>query len=102
MKLLTSLLIACLSTSVWAEPDSITVEFPCFESKQLFKDLRERYKEYPIIVGKTSDKAESTMSLWVHPIENTWTIVATIDELSCVVGNGTHFKIFSNKQLGNI
>jgi hypothetical protein len=42
------------------------------------------------------------MSLWVHPIENTWTIIATIDELSCVVGNGTHFKIFSNKKLGAI
>jgi hypothetical protein len=72
---------------------SIDTTFPCFETKALFNTLREKYKEFPIILGKAEDNAKSTMSLWIHPAENTWTIVSTKENLSCVVGVGTNFKL---------
>jgi len=56
------------------------------------------YKESPILVGKTDDVAKSTMTLWVNPVEDNWTIVATKGDLSCVVGTGTHFKVMPNKK----
>jgi hypothetical protein len=38
------------------------------------------------------------MTLWVNPVEDNWTIVATKGDLSCVVGSGTHFKVMPNKK----
>lgn len=70
---------------------------PCFDTKTLFKSLRETYKESPIIMGNADDGAKSTMSLWMHPTNNTWTIVSTKEKLSCVVGVGTDFKLVTQK-----
>jgi hypothetical protein len=49
-------------------------------------------------MGKADDVAKSTMSLWINSLENSWSIVATKGDLSCVVGSGTHFKIMPNKK----
>lgn len=76
----------------------VNFEAPCYNSKILFNALKNNYKESPILMGKTNDEAESTMTLWVNPIEDNWTIVATKGDLSCVIGNGTHFKVMSNKK----
>ena len=48
-------------------------------------------------MGKANDVAKSTMTLWVNPIEDNWTIIATKGELSCVIGTGTQFKIMPKK-----
>jgi glutaredoxin-like protein NrdH len=60
------------------------------------------YKEAPIVVGKADDIAGSTMTLWVNPLNDNWTIVATKKDLSCVIGTGTHFKIMPMKKSNNI
>ena len=70
---------------------------PCFDTKTLFKSLRETYKESPIIMGNTEDDAKSTMSLWMHPVKNSWTIVSTKEKISCVIGVGTDFKLVTPK-----
>jgi hypothetical protein len=102
MKLLTIILSTCLYSSAWANPESIQVEFPCFDSVKLFKNLRENHKEYPFIVGRTADVAESIMSIWVQPNTQTWTIVATVDDVSCIVGNGKDFKIVPAKKIKSL
>jgi hypothetical protein len=76
---------------------SVESTLPCFETKTLFKSLRETYRESPIIMGKADDGAKSTMSLWMHPVDNTWTIVSTKENLSCVIGVGTNFKLVTQK-----
>ena len=77
---------------------TIKAELPCYNTTELFKTLRENYKELPLLTGKADDEANSTMSLWLNPIDNNWTIIATKKELSCVVGTGTDMKIIPTRK----
>jgi hypothetical protein len=77
---------------------TIKTELPCYNTKELFKTLRENYKELPLLTGKADDEASSTMSLWLNPVDNDWTIIATKKELSCVVGTGTDMKIIPTRK----
>ena len=60
--------------------------------------LKEKYKELPLLMGKADDEAKSTMSVWLNPFDNDWTIVATNKDISCVVGLGTDMKIIPTKK----
>lgn len=71
----------------------ITFEAPCFDTNQLFAELKIKFKETPIIFGNVSDQVSSTMSLWINPIEETWTIISTKKDTSCVIGTGINFKL---------
>ena len=73
--------------------DTIKVNFPCYDTKELFKSIRENYDEVPFIFGKSDDVAESTFSMWMSPVNKTFTLIATIEDYSCVVGSGHDFKI---------
>ena len=92
MKQLTTLLISLHFLPIYAQntPDEVvTARLECYNTNIVFNELQKTYKEIPIILGKASDEAGSTMTLWVNPKEKTWTIVATKDKLSCIVGTGT-------------
>lgn len=95
--------MALLAPLVYAKesvtPEEIvTIQMPCYNTKALFDALKKNYKESPILIGKADDVAKSTMSLWINSLENSWSIVATKGDLSCVVGTGTDFKIMPNKK----
>ena len=75
----------------------VTVQLPCYDTKMIFEKLRKVYKESPILIGKTTDAAASVMSLWINPTTNTWTIIATKDTLSCIIGVGTDFTLIPTK-----
>jgi hypothetical protein len=103
MKTIIILLMLLLTPLVHAnEPavseEIVNIQLPCYNTKVLFDTLKKNYKESPILVGKANDVAKSTMTLWVNPVEDNWTIVATKGDLSCVVGTGTHFKVMPNKK----
>jgi len=92
MKYLTTLLLSLSFLPVYAQdkPDEVVnVKIECYNTMKIFTELQKVYKEMPVILGKTSDEASSTMTLWMSPKEKTWTIVATKDKLSCIVGAGT-------------
>ena len=78
--------------------DTVKTELPCYNTQELFKSLREKFKELPLLTGKTDDEANSTMSVWLNPIENDWTIVATKKDLSCVIGTGTDMKVVPSRK----
>lgn len=80
----------------------VNFEAPCYNTKVLLDALKDNYKETPVIIGKANDVAESTMTLWVNPLNDSWTIVATKKDLSCVIGAGTHFKIMPMKKSNSI
>ena len=88
-----------LSTNSHSQPveESISIDLPCYNTKEIFKSLREKYREFPVMSGKASDEANSVISIWMNPIDNNWTIVATKNDLSCVVGMGTDIKILNYK-----
>jgi hexokinase len=66
---------------------------PCGDTKVITEQLRERFKEIPIIMGIADDGAKSLMSLWTNVDNGSWTLVATKDELSCIIGTGKSLKV---------
>ena len=82
--------------------DSTEIELSCYDSTELFKTLREKFKEMPFMVGKAGDAAKSTVSIWLNPVDNNWTIVATKKDLSCIVGLGDDMKLVPYKKGPNI
>jgi hypothetical protein len=82
--------------------EGITYNAPCFDTNELFTELKIKYKETPIILGIVSDQAKSTMSLWINPKEETWTIISTKKDTSCVIGTGVDFKLVPYKKVADI
>lgn len=78
--------------------ESISIDLPCYNTKEIFKSIREKYKELPVMTGQASDEANSIVSIWINPVDNNWTILATKKDLTCVVGMGTDMKIISHKK----
>jgi len=91
--------IGLLANSSYSQKvqDVVKTELPCYNTQELFKSLRENYKEFPILTGKADDEAGSTMSVWLNPIDSDWTIIATKKDISCVVGTGTDMKIIPSR-----
>lgn len=77
--------------------ETIEAELPCYNTKELFKSLREQHKEMPLLTGKVSDEAKSILSIWMNPTDKNWTIIATAKEISCIVGMGTDIKLINYK-----
>ena len=78
--------------------ESISVNLPCYNTTEIFKSIREKYKELPFMIGQASDEANSLVSIWLNPVDNNWTILATKKDLTCVVGVGTDMKIIPYKK----
>jgi len=97
--LITLLLSLTLLTAQAKSPEEVvTTDISCYNTDELMKILREDYKEYPIAMGITNDRANSTMSIWVSPKEKSWTILATKQQISCVIGTGIEFDFVPYKK----
>ena len=95
--IITLLLLPIKSYSQQIE-ESITADMPCYNTTEIFKSLREKYKELPFMTGQVADEASSIVSIWLNPVDNNWTILATKKDLTCVVGMGTDMKIIPHKK----
>lgn len=91
------MMCALLSNNSYSQKleETVKTELPCYNTQDLFKSLREKFKELPLLTGKTDDDANSTMSIWLNPVNNDWTIIATKKDLSCVVGTGTDINLIT-------
>lgn len=103
MKYIFFLLISLCLTSAQSKSSEevVPVNITCYDTDTLLKTLREVYKEYPIAVGMTNDAAKSTTSIWVNPKDKSWTIVATKQSISCIIGVGIEFELvpYKNKEI---
>lgn len=86
-------IIALVLASTASAREVLTNEMMCDKTSVIFNALKKDYGEIPVVLGKSDDVAKSTMSLWTNPANDSWTIVATKDELSCIVGVGEKLKI---------
>ena len=91
MKIIYISILLLLSLATHAE--TITNTMPCDNTELFVKILTENYKEVPIIIGKADDAANSMMTLWTNPKTGSWTIIATKDNISCVIGVGKSLKL---------
>lgn len=73
----------------------IDTKLLCDDTASIVKTLKEKYKEKPIVIGKAGDEAESTMTLWVNSSSKTWTILATKNKITCIVGVGDEVKLIN-------
>ena len=51
------------------------------------------FNEVPIAKGYTDDIAGTLMTVWLNKDDNSWTILATKDKTSCIIGYGKNFKL---------
>lgn len=92
--LLSLLLIPVISN---AEPHVINIDAFCDDTDYVFETLTEM-KEQPIAIAQADDVAESKVILWVSPKKNSWTLTATKEKITCVIGYGTDFKLIIPKK----
>ena len=74
----------------------------CDDTKTITKELRDKYNEIPVVIGKVDDVANSLMTLWTNPSNESWTIVATNGDYSCIVGSGVKLTVIDYKRKKNI
>lgn len=100
MKLL-ALFMGCVTLTSNAG-EILTNEMMCEKTSIVVDGLKKEYGEIPVVLGKSDDIANSVMSLWTNPKTDSWTIVATKDEVSCIVGSGQNLKIIPYNKKNNI
>lgn len=93
--------LGLLANNSFAQAETKTIErkqliqfsSPCYDTKELFSHLKTEYEEIPYIFATAMDVAESKVSVWVNPSLRTFTLVATVENLSCVIGSGLNFTV---------
>lgn len=92
------LLLIGLYANISIAGEMIPMQILCEDSKIVIEELRDKYHEIPVIMGQTNDIAGTLMTLWTNPINNSWTIVATKDDISCIVGTGENLRVIDYKK----
>ena len=90
--------LTLLTAQAKSPEEVVTTEITCYDTDTLFKTLKETYYEYPIALGITNDKANSTTAIWFSPRNKSWTITATKQSISCIIGAGTAFELVPYKK----
>ena len=105
-KIYSTMLIVCtlLSNNSYSQEitDTVETELPCYNTNEIFKSLKEKYKEVPLMTGRAGDFANSIISIWMNPVDTTWTIIATKKDITCIVGMGTDMQLVPHKKGPNI
>ena len=96
------LLILAFCTNSYAETFTTPLEAVCDDTQIVTKRLFNSFGEVPIIRGLTSDVSGTIMTMWINPKENSWTILATKDKITCVIGYGKDFKLLEYKTKSNV
>lgn len=61
---------------------------------RVFTMLRDEFGEHPIVAGRGgAEQQGGVMTLTVNPETKTWTLLAIIDNKTCILGGGTDFTI---------
>lgn len=93
MKKLTLLfLLTFYSYNSFAE-EYRTFRVVCDKTETIMSSLKEKYNEVPIIAGKRLNSVKSTISVWGNPETNTFTILDTHGDTSCVLAVGTDITV---------
>jgi hypothetical protein len=82
--------------------ETVKVEIVCDRTQKIFDTLKNEHGESPILMGGTFDRANSTMSLWTNPTSGTWTILATVKNVTCIIGAGDDLKELPVKKFMNL
>lgn len=98
-KLCLFILLSAISINVIAE-EYRTLRVFCDKTDTIISQLKEKYKEIPIVAGRRLPNSQSTISVWGNPGTETFTILDTLGEMSCVLAVGTNITILLNEGEG--
>jgi len=87
--------MACIAPLQSNAGEMVSTELYCSDTKEIVGKLKEKYKESPLLIGKTADQALSIMSLWINPNTKSWSIITTKGDITCVVGTGEDFNLIN-------
>ena len=88
----------CALAQAKSPEEVVNVKIACYNTDILFRTLLDTHKEYPVLMGITDDNASSTMAVWVNFRTKTWTLVATKEKVSCVIGSGKGIELVPYKK----
>jgi hypothetical protein len=94
-------LLGCLSLASNAS-ETVQREMLCDNTTVIVKTLKETYHEIPVITGRVDDEVKSILTIWTNPSTDTWTIVATHKDYSCIIGTGEKLKVINYTKGNNI
>ena len=90
------LLLASLAFCSFAHAaEKLPTDMYCDDTKTIVNSLLKDHKEAPFMLGNASDMAGSTMTFWINPETKTWSITATKDNTTCIVGVGENLQFIS-------
>jgi len=92
-KLMKRLLIPVLMSTIAYAGEVEQRDMYCDTTKQIVETLKTQYNEIPVITGKVDDVAGSILTIWTNPATDSWSIVATKDDTSCIIGVGQNLKV---------
>lgn len=92
------ILSIALYAGTTAAGELATRDMYCDDTKIITKELLDKYNEIPVVIGKASDEAGSLMTLWTNPTNESWTIIATKDDVSCIIGSGEKLTVVDYKR----
>lgn len=87
-------LLSVFSISVFAQPDKVTVpmNIPCFPTKTLMAQLKDKFGEEPMFMGDPMEEEEVKTAVFVSQSNNTYTIVQFDSRIACVLSIGNNVK----------
>jgi hypothetical protein len=91
------IILMLFSRNSYAESFTTPLEAVCDDTQIVTKRLFNTFGEVPIIRGLTSDVSGTVMTMWLNPKDSSWTILATKDKITCVIGYGKDFKLLEYK-----
>jgi hypothetical protein len=86
------LLLGCLNLNAHTE-EYRGFRVVCDKTETIISSLKEKYNEVPLIAGKRTNSVKSTISVWGNPETNTFSVLDTHGDTTCVLAVGTDITI---------
>lgn len=93
MKKLSVLLLLSLASINSTAEEYRSFKVFCDKTETIISQLKEKHKELPIIAGTRLSSSKSTISVWGNPETETFTILDSLGDQSCVLAVGTDVTI---------
>jgi hypothetical protein len=77
-----------------------TMKVFCDKTEVVMNSLQGKYYEIPILAGQNLNRSHSTLSVWGNPATNTFTILDTLGDTTCVIAVGDNLTILLNDPQG--
>lgn len=60
----------------------------CDKTPAIVKKIQDNFNEEKFVVGQGEEGSRGEMSVWKNNQTGSWTILYTIDDISCIIGGG--------------